>query len=243
MNTLSPTRSAAGRRFLGGLLLWLALLPGWLGCSRSPSQQAAQAGGNLPAVSPRETVARLIEARRTGAYQAMTPLIVPARAADVLTTLVAVDDFLSANQQLCDLVRDKVGLGLAQTIDQSFRAYYLDIFSKYVELLDEQIAGDDATVSFTVDGHLPALHAHLRIVAGSWRYDPGPGDYMQLADAFGRMARGLRQVVAEIESGRLSAAQLRDDPELLVREVDIRLRPGVKLLPAPPNAGADGSGP
>ena len=243
MNTLSPKRSAAGRQFLGGLLLWLALLPGWAGCSRSPSQQSAQAGGNLPAVSPRETVARLIEARRTGAYQTMTPLIVPGRNADVLTTLVAVDDFLSANQQLCDLVREKVGLGLAQTIDQGFRAYYLDIFSKYVELLDEHIDGNTAVVSFTVDGHLPALHAQLRLVDGTWRYDPGPGEYQQLADAFGRLARGLRQVVGEIESGRLSAAQLRDDPELLVREVDIRLRPGVKLLPEPPNAADDDSRP
>jgi hypothetical protein len=224
---------------LGGLT-FLGLLPGVLGCSRPPSGQNPQAGSRRPPVSPKETVARLIRAREANDYHGMTPLIVPERAADVVNTLVAVDDFLNASQQLCDLVRREVGLGLAETIDQSGRAQYLDIFSKYVELLDETSTGKTATVSFTVDGQLPARETRLRLVDGTWRYDPGPGDYKRLAEAHQRMARGLRQTIDEIRGGRLSPQELRDQPEKLVEEVRVRLLPGVQLLPAPPSTAPDG---
>ncbi|MGD8454027.1 MAG: hypothetical protein PVJ57_19615 [Phycisphaerae bacterium] len=209
----------------------LLLLSGWVGCTRSPNTTTTPAQG-----SPRQTVERLIELRAAGNYQDMQPLIVPERAADVVVTLVAVQEFLSANDELCRVIRDEVGEGLAKHIDQSFRAYYLDIFSKYVEVLDEQATGSTAIVSFTVDGRLPAVHADLRLVEGRWCYDPGPGDYRQLAEGFRQMARGLRHVVTEIEEDRLSSAELREHPELLEREVRLRLLPGIKSLPAMPTS-------
>lgn len=208
-----------------------------VGCSRDP---AAQRQPFRPAVSPRETITKLIEARGGARYQEMRPLILPERTAEVIATLVAVDGFLHANQRLCDLVRRQVGPGLAEIIDQGHCAYYLDIFSQHVELLDETMEDTSADVSFSVDGRVPADHARLRLVERTWRYDPGPGDYVQLADAFDRMAYGLRQTCEELESGRLSPQTLRDKPEVLVEDVRVRLLPGAKLLPIAPTD--DGGG-
>ena len=47
------------------------------------------------------------------------------------------------------------------------------------------------------------------------------------------MARGLRNVLEDLERGRLPASDLRDHPEELIEEVRLRLLPGVMLLPAP----------
>ena len=221
----SSSRNILLHRLGGCGTVLLILLPMWAGCARSPSNQ--------PPLSPRETVALLIQARGAGDYQKMRSLIVSERNADVMTTLLAVDGFLAANQQLCELVRTKVGPGLSQTIDQSHYAYRLEIFSKYVELLDDSIVGQAATVAFLVDQQLPARHAQLRLVDGAWRYDPGPGDYQQLARAFERMAHGLRQAFQEIRGGRIGLNELRQDPERLINEVRIRLLPGVKMLPKP----------
>ena len=83
--------------------------------------------------------------------------------------------------------------------------------------------------------------AELRRIGDTWRYDPGPGYDPELPRAFHRMARGLRQALQEIKSGRLSPQMLRDDPDLLVKEVEVRLLPGVKMLSRPnaTNKGGD----
>jgi hypothetical protein len=221
----SPTAAAlrAGLLCLGAFVLCAVG-----GCSRAPD-----AGQKAPP-SPRETVAQLAKARDNRQYQVMRGLIVPERAQEVISTLTGVDDFLAANEQLCDLVRAQIGVGVADAIDQSQLAYYLDIFSHGVSLLDESIDGDTAQVSFLVDERLPARHAQLRLVAGRWRYDPGEGEFAQLSAAFERMAYGLRQVLDGLHRGQLSAERFRQNPDELINEVRIRLLPGVKLLPQGP---------
>ena len=86
------------------------------GCTRAPTPAAAQAP--TAAVGPRDTLARLIELRGAQKYRELTPLVVPGRGEDVVKFLMAVDDFLAANRRLCDWLRDHVGLGLSQIIDQ-----------------------------------------------------------------------------------------------------------------------------
>ncbi len=221
-----------------GLRNWLilVLLPagvGGMACSRAPT-------ATRPPLSPRAAIARLIEAHQASDHERLRALIVPGRVTDVVNTLMAVSEFLNANRRLVEVVRQDVGLGLADTIDQSWRAYYLDVFSKYVELLDESITGDSATVSFMVDGQLPARQTQLRLIEGTWRYDPGLGDYARLAEAYQRMARGLRLVTEDISGGRLSIQDLRDNPDRLVEEVRVRLLPGVQMLPQPPTTSAAG---
>jgi len=196
------------------------------GCERGvPSSQPASSG-----LGPRETVARLRELRAQRRYAELRSLVVPERGPEVVTTLLAFDDFLDANRQLCAWIRDHVGLGLAETIDQSYIGDFLGIFATHVQLLDENVRGDEATVSYTVAGQLPAQRAVLRRVNRVWRYDPEGGYSPQLPQAFHELARGLDRARGELESGRLPPEQVRAAPERLAERVRTHLAAGVKLL-------------
>ena len=198
------------------------------GCSRSMPEPPPPS--RPPAVSPRQTILRVMELRRERKYTELRELVVPESGPEVMTTLMAVDEFLDANRRLCTWVRDNVGIGLSQTIDQSYIGDMLGIFARYVELLDESITGGQADISFTVDGRLPARRALLRKVDGVWRYDPESGYPEQLPAAFREMARGLDQVLSELENGRITVAELRDDASRLMERVQHNLRRGVRLL-------------
>ena len=234
---------AAGRvemcqlcRIFGVTLITLVATVLSAGCTRAPTPAAAQA--RTPTISPRDTLARLTELRVAQKYRDLTPLVVPGRGEDVVKFLMAVDDFLTANRRLCDWLRDHVGLGLSQIIDQSYvaddLAIYagedLGLFSRQVELLDVAVETDQATVAFTIAERLPAGHVRLRKIDGVWRYDPGPRFSDDLPAAFHELARGLESVLADLEYGRLSADALTGSPEILMEKVKARLRRGVNLL-------------
>lgn len=202
----------------------------------APSSAAAASAGR----SPTATLEKLIAIRAAHQYEEMNPLIIAEQRHEVVRYLMAIDEYLTANGQLCRYVRDNIATGLAQTIDQSRLAGNLNIFSQYVTLLDERIDGDRADVSFLVDEKLPARHAQLRRVGGHWLYDPGPGERAKIVPAVQRMAEGLRRVLRELQSGGLDTAAMRDDPKLLIEAVRIRILPGVKMLPDEPADGDDG---
>ncbi len=205
------------------------------GCSRPP---AAAARGAATAVGPRATLQQLCTLRQQQRYNELPALIVPGRGDDVVRFVRAVDEFLAANRRLCDWLGEHAGLGLSQTIDQSYvaddLAMYagedLGVFSRHVELLDETVVGERATVTYTVEHRLPAGRARLRSVSGAWRYDPEETCPAELPAALRDMARGLETLRAELESGALALGPLRDDPELLMEKVKARLRRGVNLL-------------
>jgi hypothetical protein len=212
------------KRTTGCLLAALTALAAW-GCSRPPPEVPAE-----PEVGPREVVQRIIELRRQRRYTELEELVVPKHAHEVVKTLMAVDDFLDANDVLCNWLRDNVGIGLSQRIDQSDIGNILGIFSRDVELLDVTVTGGKATVSFMVAGQLPAQKAFVRKSYGQWRYDADEGYSEHLPAAFHEMARGLEHVLTDLQSGRISRESLRDDPERLVDEVKKGLRRGVRLL-------------
>ncbi len=212
-----------------GAWLFLLLAPLVLccaACDRAAPPSAAAAR------TPRATIELILASRDAGSYQTLNELIVAERVHEVVKTLLAVDEFLHANKSLCDYVRETFAVGLSQSIDQSHWGAHLDVFSRYVELVDQRIQGETATVTFTVDGQVPVHRARLVRVDGAWRYDPGSGYDPQLPAAFERMARGLRQVLDDLKSGRLSAEAIRAEPQRLVEEVRVRLQPGIKMLPA-----------
>jgi hypothetical protein len=228
------------RLLRAGIVLSVTVLLG--GCEdrpggqRRPTQPAGAAEQRVPAepAGPKATIERLVTLRAAGDLAAMRDLIVPQRAAELVVTLTAVDEFLAANRRLCEIVRREIGSGLAASIDQRRYAYFLDVFSPHVRVLDETLAGDRASVAYLVNEQLPARRTELVRIGGRWRYDPGAGDYEQLAAAFRRMAYGLRQTIAELESGDLAAADIRRQPELLLDDIRMRLLPGVKMLPQAP---------
>lgn len=214
------------RAALAALLALSTLTPG---CGRWPWQ--ASAASERPA--PRAAAERLVAARQVGGYNAVSELCLPGAAEPVVRTLMAVDGFLAANAALCSYVRDHVSFGLAQMVDFSELGRNLDLFSRNVKIVSDTVHGDQASVAFMVNDELPLRRAAFRWFDGAWRYDPGDGYDPQLLEAFDRMARGLRLVLSDLESGRIDAQALWTDPEQLVEEVRLRLLPGVKLLPSP----------
>jgi hypothetical protein len=206
----------------------LAFLSLLAACERGSATNAP--GARDTAARPKQVVQRLIDAHRTTSYATIEPLCVPQRAGEITATLTAIDEFLTANEQLCNYVRDHISGGVARVIDQSEMAGNLDIFSRYVELVDERIEGDAAIVTYTVDGRLPVRETRLVRVEGTWRYDPGAGYDPQIPAAFRRMAEGLRLVHDDLRNGR-TPAEVRDDPDRLIEEIRLRMLPGVQMLP------------
>lgn len=198
------------------------------GCGRNDSTP-----GGAAEPAPREVLERILELRAKRDYQQLRTLIVHPRAGEVITTLIAVDEFLAANDALCALLRQKVGVGVAEMIDQSHLGSTLDIFSRHVELLDERINGQRATVGFLINHEMPARDAHLVRDGSGWRYDPGGGYDPALPEAFRRMAAGLRDTADALRDGRVSLQEIRGNPEKLVAEVALRMGAGVRMLPAP----------
>jgi hypothetical protein len=222
------------------LAVIVLIMAGLASCDRQSSPAGAIDHKSDREPSPRTVIERLISLRDRAAYQELDELIVPERGRQVAALLMAVDDFLHANDALCKYVRREFAVGLSQAIDQSHWSNNLGVFSAHVELLDEQIDGDQATVAFMVDGRLPVRRAELSLIDGHWRYEPGPGYDRRLVEAFNEMAHGLRQALSGLKAGRPAAADINSDPELLLEEIRLRLSKGAGLLPSPPTTQPSG---
>ncbi len=185
-----------------------------------------------PADSPRAVMEALIALRARREYARMERWILTGQAAPVINFLLALDELMAANERLQLYIRREIGPALAQHVDQSALARHVEIFSPHVRLLDETRTGDAATVSFTVDGRLPAREARaVRLPNGEWRYDPGTGYSAALPAAFRRMAVGMDQAIADFRTGRLTAEEVRARPALLIQFVADHLREGIQMLP------------
>lgn len=207
----------------------------WLlvaGCDRPPQPTEGRSSIS-PSASPAQVIREILRVRAAAKYADLRELVLANRTEDVTRTLLAVDDFLAANRMLCDQIRAKVGPGVSARVDQSHLADHLDVFSRYVELIGEEIQGDTAVVRFTIDGKLPARAARLRLVESGWRYDPGPGYSADLIRAFESMTLGLRQLADELRAGTADIATFQANPDRLVEEVRLRMLPGVRILPEP----------
>ncbi|MBL8877483.1 MAG: hypothetical protein JNG88_00050 [Phycisphaerales bacterium] len=206
-----------------------------IGCDRTSPNRPQTAGAMVRSpATPSDVIREILRVRHASQYSALSDLVLADRADDVTRTLVAVDDFLAANQALCELIRGQVGPGVSARVDQSHLADHLDVFSRYVELIGEEITGDRAVVRFTIDGKLPAKSAELWRIEARWRYDPGAGYSTELVAAFEKMTEGLRGLASEFRAGTADVAAFRDNPDKLVDEVRLRLAPGVRLFPAKP---------
>ena len=223
-----PRRKTPRTRVQTAGLLAASILLLSTGCSRDPATTTQPA--TPPAISPRATVEEMIRLRDQRLYTELQTLVVPQRSAEAVKTLMAVDAFLDANHRLGTWVRDNVGLGIAQSVDMAELGQNLGVFSRGVELLDERIAGDRAEVYYTIGKRMPVPVARLRLVLGSWRYDPEGGYSENLPEGFREMARGLDRALEELTRGRPSANAIRDDPAQLAHSIQRHLTAGVALL-------------
>ena len=214
------------------LLLLALLIPA---CSDPPNKPAPPAS---TAATPTQTIRELRELHAAQRYRELPPLIVPHWGQQTVDTLMALDEFLAANSELCQWVRTNVGVGLARSVDQSYFADELgnflgnsmNIFARHAELLDETITADRATVAFTVDHQLPAQQAQLIKTDNRWRYDPGGAFSHHFPAAFKDMAAGLRAARLELDAGRPSITDIQNNPQSLLDKIESRLRRGVRRL-------------
>lgn len=226
MGVLGVAERMSGRGWLWPVLVGMLLA----GCSRTETPTAPTPASRPAAESPRAVIERLMALRAARRYTELAELVVPSRAQEVVSTLVAMDTFLDSNGRLCLWVREHVGMGLAQRTDLAYLGSNLGIFSPHIELLDEVVRGDASELGYMVDGRLPVEQAHLCLLHGTWRYDPGEGYSEDLLAGFRLMAQGLDGVLADLEAGRISPDELRNTPDKLVERVQRSLAPGVALI-------------
>lgn len=198
------------------------------GCDRGPSASIARTSDE----SPLDVARRLIEFRRQRQYEQLYSCIIRAEQHHVVKFLMAVDEFIAANKRLCDYVRENISVALADAIDYAHLAGNLDLFSDHVELLDQRVEGEKATVTFLVDNALPARRTVMRREDGVWRYDPGRSDASVAAPAIMEMTKGVQTVLRMLNDGTLDAGAVKSRPDLLTDELRVRMLPGVRMLPS-----------
>ncbi len=227
------------RRWFGASCLVLAVLVLASGCSRAPESAAGASRPGVTGADPRELVRALRAAQQGGEYEEVAAGIAGGRGGEVVALLQAINEFLGANEQLCQWVRERVGVGAAQMIDQSYIVDDLSpyvgesmgVFSRDVALLDVRRAAAEVTVAYKVGGRLPARSVTLvRADGEAWRLRVDEPCGASLPEAFAELRRGLETVLLELQQGRHAAEALRRDPERLVELVKLRLGRGVRLL-------------
>jgi hypothetical protein len=237
--SLGPGRAGACAAHLA--LAGLLLCGGPWACERTPQPSTAPA--SRPAPETAQSVAeRLVSLRAQRRYTELTRDIAPEGKQAVVDFLLACDEFLAANDRLCRWLREEVGIGISRTIDQSdlldeLAVYVgddLGVFSRTATLLDTHVADGVALVSYRVPNQIAAYTAQFRPLPEGWCLEVRPEQATRLAAAFRDMGSGLEQLRAELEAGHLTAAQIRDQPELLVERTRARLRRGVHMLAPPP---------
>ena len=191
-----------------------------------------------PDVAPADVVRQLWEMRARRAYSEMRPLIEPGRARDTTELLSTIDAVLVAERNFREYVRENVGYGVSEMMDLSSIGENLGIFSTNAELLDTNIEGAVATVSFLVNGRLPTRTARLVRDGASWRYDPEGGFEPDLPKAFRLMTEGYRRMIDDLKSGRIDARRAWKEPEYLGRELSQRVGPGLSMIRRPGSAPA-----
>lgn len=208
------------------LITFLATLP----ACRSQTPPPA------PQHTPAELVVALRSAHKLRDYETLRTLILRNRAAAVVQFLLAVDRFEAANEKLRTTLERASLPTLASAVDLHHLTRRLDLFSSELEVVDIETRTSEATVIYSVANELPLRRATLVRSNGDWRYDPGPGDLAQLSRAFDALATGLLDTHNALATNRFPTTTLRRDPEPLLRELETRLAPGLKLLPAAPTS-------
>jgi hypothetical protein len=193
--------------------------------------------------TPTETIHQLVAARDARRYDNVEARVVPDRAAAVVATLRAVDEFATANLALVEYVRNEHGVEAGATLDCSEWINRMDIFSRFIDVVTERIEGETAVVAFMANGQLPLQHARLARRDGVWLYDPGPGYDERLPAAFQRMAADTRSMLEDLKSGSIPREGLTRAPLKLAEELRRRLADGVGLLPTPAAQEDPASGP
>lgn len=221
----------------------------WPSCRRSESQPAppasasaasdnqAASGDEEPPISLSETVDRLRDYHRRRLYARLEEYIAPDVRVPFMNTLMAMDRFLAANNELAAALARQMDPALLPQWDLSAWADAMGVFAPQVRVLSAREDGRTGQVSFQVRGRVPLQSADFRWVNDRWFYDPG-ADIPGLASAIHDLAAAVGTIAREVPNKQLSPEAL--DTQFRLRIVP-RLNAILALRPAVSStAGGDG---
>jgi hypothetical protein len=182
--------------------------------------------------SPSQTVEHIRQCRRDGQLTELEAFLLPDQRAAVLDHLMAVDDVVTAHRSLNQLIRERIGVGTATVLDTDALANIVGVFSQDVEVVDETVDGDRATVTICVAGRLPLERVEMLRREGRWMVRTDP-PVPALTDELRKLAQAARRVTLELRTRNLTADELQRELRLRQKPILERI---LELDQAPPTA-------
>jgi len=174
---------------------------------RSPQAVPPKDADGHDAVSPLDTVRRVHDYRVGGNLAQIEAHLLPEQRPFVLELLLAVDQFLAADQALRASATRNIGPASAMAFDRSDVADMLGVFSHHLSALDETIDGDRAVVTIQVADRVPLQSVNLVRRADVWLIEtdpPIPGAAREIR----AMAAVLTEAAQSLAQKPITAAEL-----------------------------------
>jgi hypothetical protein len=149
--------------------------------------------------SPAEIAGLLQSLHQRHDYAAIGPLVVADRRAAMLKLLIAIDDVLSANNELQDAARQAFGAAVTGIWDISVMENNLGPFSSRVAVINQTFKGNTATVTLQEGDNVPLARVPFDWVGDCWQYRPEatPAQILPELDTLAGILRGLAKSTRE----------------------------------------------
>lgn len=182
--------------------------------------------------TPMETARLLRKLRTSGRLAQLRPYLPSDHCEAILDVILAVDQLAVAADELRSAVGDTIGEATADLYDFTSAANALELFSRDVELIDEQIRGDEASVVIQVASRVPLNTVRFRRIKGRWilQTDPPidglPEAVLELAAAMRRCAGDQRRNRWTIERLSKELDRRTQGPRTTLHQLQTRARSG-----------------
>jgi hypothetical protein len=150
--------------------------------------------------SPAEITQLLQTLHQQHDYAAIGPLIVADRRAAMLKLLRAIDDVLSANNELQDAARQAFGAAVTGIWDISVMENNIGPFSSRVAVINQTFKGNTATVTLQEGDNVPLARVPFDWVGDCWQYRP-EATPAQILPELGTLAGILRELANSTREG------------------------------------------
>jgi len=180
-------------------------------CKRE-TPRASQAAFHPPRkpMSLHETCGYLRECHATRSYLAMRPYVDSAHYDHLIDLLTAMDELLVANAGTQMAIRQACPGIEAGRFDMSPMANHLELFSRDVEFVGQQVEGDCGTVTVQIAERLPLTRLDFKRGNAHWLYLPGRTD-PEIVPVIREMADALNRITMILASGLKTEKEIEDE--------------------------------
>lgn len=179
-----------------------------------PAKSETPSPGRIARLTPMETIRLLRDYRDRGQYSKIEPFIASTQRTAVIAQFRAVERLIAATRLLQNRVKEHLGTAAGQ----SFARYaqvgnIIGVFSRDVTLLNEQVDGHRARVTFQVADRLPLDSVSMTRERDRWVVNAEPID--GVPEQLLKLAFMLERFAERVVSERLTQDELH-------REIDLR---------------------